>query len=59
MEKPVTGFFTREIKEQGKRVGFSIITIDGKKGVLAHEDIRDRPKVGKYGVNLHDINRRD
>lgn len=55
IEKPATGFFTREIKEHGKRVGFSIITIDGKKGVLAHQDIRDNPRVGKYGVNLHDI----
>ncbi|MFX0198571.1 MAG: NTPase [Candidatus Hodarchaeota archaeon] len=55
IEKPVTGFFTLEIKEQGKRVGFSIITIDGKKGVLAHQDIKSQPRVGKYGVNLHDI----
>ena len=57
IEKPMTGFFTREIKEKGKRVGFSITTLDGKKGVLAHQNIRSRCKVGKYGVNLDDIDR--
>jgi nucleoside-triphosphatase len=36
-------------------VGFSIITVDGKRGVLAHQDISNSPRVGKYGVNLHDI----
>ena len=55
IEKPMIGFFTREIKERGKRVGFSIITVDGEKGVLAHQDIRSRPRVGQYGVNLDDI----
>lgn len=51
----MTGFFTREIKVKGKRVGFSIITLDGQKGVLAHQEIRSRSRVGKYGVNLDDI----
>ncbi len=55
IEKPATGFFTREIREKGRRTGFSITTLDGKKGVLAHENIKSRLKVGKYGVNLHDI----
>jgi nucleoside-triphosphatase len=31
-------------------VGFSIETVDGRKGVLAHVDI-DGPRVGKYGVD--------
>jgi len=55
IEKPVIGFFTREIREGGRRTGFSITTLDGKKGVLAHEKIKSRFKVGKYGVNLQDI----
>ena len=54
---PATGFFTREILEKGRRVGFSINTLDQKKGVLAHERIKSRWRVGKYGVNLSDINR--
>ena len=52
---PSTGFFTREILEKGRRVGFSITTLDQKKGILAHERIKSRWRVGKYGVNLLDI----
>ena len=36
-------------------MGFSITTLDGREGILAHEDIKGRCRVGKYGVNLKDI----
>ena len=52
IQAPMTGFFTREIRESGRRVGFSIATLDGKTGVLAHRKIRSRFRVGPYGVNL-------
>lgn len=55
IERPVTGFFTREIRERGKRVGFSINTLDGREGILAHQNIDSQFNVGKYGVNLNDI----
>jgi len=55
IERPVTGFFTREIKEQGRRVGFSINTLDGREGILAHQNLKSQFRVGKYGVNLKDI----
>lgn len=55
IERPSTGFFTREMREKGHRVGFSINTLDGKQGVLAHQSIRSKYRVGKYGVNLEDI----
>jgi nucleoside-triphosphatase len=55
MEGPVGGFFTREIKESGRRVGFSINTVDGREGILAHQNIRSQFRVGKYGVNIEDI----
>lgn len=55
IQKPVTGFFTREIREKDKRVGFSITTLDGKQGVLAHQNIQSPNRVGKYGVNLDHI----
>ena len=55
IQKPMTGFFTQEIREGGRRVGFSITTLDGKKGVLAHQDTQSRVRVGKYGVNLDHI----
>ena len=55
MEEPVGGFFTREIQERGRRVGFSITTLDGREGILAHQNIRSQFRVGKYGVNIKDI----
>ncbi|MBW2170611.1 MAG: AAA family ATPase [Deltaproteobacteria bacterium] len=55
IEKPTIGFFTRQITERGQRVGFSITTLDGKEGVLAHVNMKGRFRVGKYTVNLLDI----
>jgi nucleoside-triphosphatase THEP1 len=55
IDRPRTGFFTREMRDRGRRVGFSITTLDGKRGILAHIDIRSRKRVGRYGVNLQDI----
>ena len=55
--RPRTGFFTKEIREKGQRVGFSIETLGGKQGVLAHIDMDSQFKVGKYGVNINDIDR--
>jgi len=51
----VGGMLTSEIHEGGRRIGFSIEDINsGVKGILAH--VRQRgPKVGKYGVNLADL----
>ena len=55
IEEPATSFFTREIQERGRRVGFSITTLDGREGVLAHQNIRSQFRVGKYGVNIKNI----
>lgn len=55
IEKPTTGFVTQQMTEKGKRVGFSITTVDGKEGILAHVNMKGRFKVGKYTVNLQDI----
>jgi len=57
IDKPLTGFFTREIKEKGQRVGFSIITLDGKGGILAHKESKSKMRVGKYGVNIDELDR--
>jgi len=53
INKPCRGFFTREIKEKGRRVGFSIITLDGQEAILAHESLKSSIRVGKYGVDLN------
>lgn len=55
IESLVTGFFTLEIRKEGRRAGFSINTLDGRQGILAHENIMSQIRVGKYGVNLKDI----
>jgi nucleoside-triphosphatase len=55
IKEPVTGFFTREMREGGERVGFSINTVVGKEGILAHKGMKSRYRVGRYGVNLKDI----
>ena len=57
IQRPVIGFFTREIKEKGRRVGFAIITLDGKEGILAHEESKSPRRVGKYGVNIDELDR--
>jgi nucleoside-triphosphatase len=54
---PVTGFTTEEIREAGRRVGFAIETIEGERGMLAHVDFAGPPRVGKYGVDLDELER--
>lgn len=49
---PATGFFTREIRRQGRRVGFSLETLGGRQAVLAHHAFSGPHRVGKYGVDL-------
>jgi nucleoside-triphosphatase len=53
--KPAGGFYTEEIRSQGVRGGFRIVTLDGGSAVLADTAIRGAPRVGKYGVNLSNV----
>jgi len=46
------GFYTEEIREEGKRKGFELISLNGKRGLLSHKDIRSPFKVGKYNVDI-------
>lgn len=46
------GFYTEEIREGGVRKGFELISLDGKKGLLSHKDIRSPYKVGQYKVDI-------
>lgn len=46
------GFYTEEIREKGKRLGFRLVTMDGKEGILAHVKSRSRYRVAKYGVEV-------
>lgn len=46
------GFYTEEIRKQGIREGFRLVTLDGRSAVLAHVDIHSPYRVGKYGVDV-------
>lgn len=51
----IGGMVTREVRERGKRVGFKIKALDtGEEGILAWVG-EGHPKVGRYAVNLHDL----
>jgi nucleoside-triphosphatase len=49
------GFYTGEIKENNRRVGFKIISLDNQEGILAHTSIKNSKRVGRYGVNIYDL----
>jgi nucleoside-triphosphatase len=53
----VAGFLTEEIRDGGKRVGFSIETLRGERGTLAHVECPGPPRVGRYGVDLRGFER--
>jgi nucleoside-triphosphatase len=46
------GFFTAEIRKGGGRQGFSLSSLDGRTGILAHVDFRTGYQVAKYGVDV-------
>lgn len=49
------GFYTEEIRGRSNRVGFKIISLDNQEGILAHINIKDSQRVGRYGVNINDL----
>jgi nucleoside-triphosphatase len=51
------GFYTREVREKGERVGFEIVTLDGQVAWLSHVNFPGPRRVGKYGVNLENLHR--
>ena len=51
------GFYTREVREGGCRVGFEIVTLAGEVAWLSHVDFPGPLRVGKYGVDLTGLHR--
>jgi nucleoside-triphosphatase len=52
------GMISREIRQGGVRVGFSLEDLlTHETGILAHVNQKDGPRIGKYRVNLSDIER--
>ena len=52
---PVVGFITREIRENGRRMGFFIEAFHGKKALLAHRQKNSPWRVGQYFVFLNHL----
>jgi nucleoside-triphosphatase len=46
------GFYTEEIRREGRRTGFRLIGLDGSEAVLAHADLPLPRRVGRYGVDV-------
>ncbi len=54
----LAGFTTTEVRDSaGQRVGFDIVTVEGKREELARVGFRSRARVGRYGVNLEAFER--
>jgi nucleoside-triphosphatase len=51
------GFYTLEIRRQGIRRGFEIISLDGRKELLSHIDIRSPYRIGRYGIDVEGFER--
>jgi nucleoside-triphosphatase len=48
----LTGFSTREIRQNGKRLGFELVGLNGQTALLSHVDVKSPFRVGKYGVDI-------
>ncbi len=57
LDHPANGFYTEEERVDGKRVGFLMKTLDGRKGYLAHQDIKSDFHIRRYGVSIDNIER--
>ncbi|MGB7294580.1 MAG: NTPase [Candidatus Aminicenantales bacterium] len=51
-ERSVAGFYTSEVRGEGVRKGFSLVSLDGRQSVLSHVETRSSFRVGKYGVDV-------
>ncbi len=51
------GFYTEEIRSEGVRLGFRLVTLDGQSAILAHVNIHSPYRVSKYGVDIDNLDR--
>lgn len=54
---PAGGFFTEEIRQGGRREGFALVTLSGKRVTLAHVRGSGSPRVGRYTVDIAALDR--
>lgn len=55
LQLKVGGFYTKEIRENGVRKGFRLVTLDHRETILSHVDFHGTAHVGKYGVNIQNL----
>jgi nucleoside-triphosphatase len=46
------GFYTEEIREEDERKGFELISLNGRRALLSHKNIRSPYQVGQYKVDV-------
>jgi nucleoside-triphosphatase len=51
------GFYTEEIRSQGVRQGFRLVTLDGQAAILAHINFHSPYRVSKYGVDIDSLDK--
>ena len=51
------GFYTEEIRSQGVRQGFRLVTLDGQTAVMAHLYFHSPHRVSKYGVDVESLDK--
>uniref|UniRef100_A0A2K6T8C9 Nucleoside-triphosphatase, cancer-related n=1 Tax=Saimiri boliviensis boliviensis TaxID=39432 RepID=A0A2K6T8C9_SAIBB len=54
---PVDGFYTEEVRQGGRRIGFDVVTLSGTRGPLSRVGLQPPPgkrecRVGQYVVDL-------
>ncbi len=57
MKGKAGGFYTEEIRSQGVRQGFRLVTLDGQDTILAHVSICSPYRVSRYGVDIDNLER--
>lgn len=46
------GFYTKELRQGRRRMGFVVRDLSGREAVLAHVELTKGPRVGKYRVDV-------
>uniref|UniRef100_A0A8C8SD11 Nucleoside-triphosphatase, cancer-related n=1 Tax=Pelusios castaneus TaxID=367368 RepID=A0A8C8SD11_9SAUR len=54
---PIDGFYTEEVRDSGRRIGFDVVTLSGRRGILSRvgsvsSTERHEYRVGQYVVDL-------
>jgi nucleoside-triphosphatase len=57
MKGKAGGFYTEEIRSQGVRQGFKLVTLDGQTAVLSHINFPSPYRVSKYGVDVDSLDK--